>query len=156
LEWSNDEHELLFTLFREYSHQWCKISVRLEEEGFSRRGDNHIKNYFYSSIKRAIKRINEVVRESNREIKRQKSILYHYNQKYAYKKRLSLERQILSTATGNTDSASIDTHHMPPEMTAEVSNMRIIKELDQEIVSKILLIADQKGSKKFTISNKTY
>lgn len=33
--------------------------------------------------------------------------------------------------------------------------MRIIKELDQEIVSKILLIAEQKGSKKFTISNKT-
>lgn len=32
--------------------------------------------------------------------------------------------------------------------------MRIIKELDQDIVSKILLIAEQKGGKKYTISNK--
>lgn len=34
--------------------------------------------------------------------------------------------------------------------------MRIIKELDQDIVSKILLIAEQRGSKKFTIRNKDY
>ena len=34
--------------------------------------------------------------------------------------------------------------------------MRIIKELDPDILSKILLIAYQRGAKKFTISNKNY
>ncbi len=34
--------------------------------------------------------------------------------------------------------------------------MRIIKELDQDIVSKVLLIAEQRGGKKFTIRNKDY
>lgn len=151
-EWSPDEHELLFTLFREHSHQWCKISQLLEAAGFSRRGDNHIKNYFYSSIKRAIKRINEVVRASNRAIKKQKSILYRYSQKYAYKKRLSLERQILAHPA--SDSTSHD--HAPPPAEHPPEHMRIIKELDQDIVSKILLIAEQRGSKKFTIRNKDY
>jgi hypothetical protein len=78
-EWSREEHCLLFTLFREHSHQWCKIGHLLQSHGLSRRGDNHIKNYFYSSIKRAIKRINEVVRASNRAIKKQKSLLYRYS-----------------------------------------------------------------------------
>lgn len=98
-----------------------------------------------------MKRINEVVRESNREIKRQKSILYHYSQKYAYKKRLSLERQILSNAPPISDSPTHE-HPLPTPAPA----MRIIKELDQDIISKILLIADQKGAKKFTITNKNY
>lgn len=157
-EWSQAEHELLFTLFRECSHQWCQISSRLEEGGFARRGDNHIKNYFYSSIKRAIKRINEVVRENNKEIKRQKSILYNYNEKYAYKKRLSLERQIMTTSLAHNDSTSHENN--PPlgleQRPASHGTMRIIKELDQDIVSKVLLIAEQKGGKKFTISNKVY
>jgi hypothetical protein len=125
----------------------------LEEGGFSRRGDNHIKNYFYSSIKRAIRRINEVVRESNRAIKKQKSVLYHYNQKYAYKKRLSLERQILAHPAPHHSSDSTSFDNPPP--TADPA-MRIIKELDQDIVSKVLLIAEQRGAKKFTISNKDY
>jgi hypothetical protein len=34
--------------------------------------------------------------------------------------------------------------------------MRIIKELDQDIVSKVLLIAEQRGAKKFAIRNKDY
>lgn len=28
-EWSQAEHEMLFTLFSEYSHQWCQISLKL-------------------------------------------------------------------------------------------------------------------------------
>lgn len=32
--------------------------------------------------------------------------------------------------------------------------MRILKELDQDIVNKILLIAEQKGGKKFAVGNK--
>lgn len=69
---------MLFTLFRSWSHQWCLISVRLEESGFVRRGDNHIKNYFYSSIKRAIKKMNETIRENNKLIKQEKSKIFRY------------------------------------------------------------------------------
>lgn len=37
-----------------------------------------------------------------------------------------------------------------------MADLKIIKELDQEIVRKILLIAESKGAKKFTISYKKY
>ena len=77
-------------MFFDNSHQWCLIGSKLEEKGFLRRGDNNIKNYFYSSIKRASKKINEAIRENNKGIKKMKSLLYNYNEKYSYKKRMSL------------------------------------------------------------------
>lgn len=98
------------------------------------------------------------MRDNNKEIKRQKSILYNYNEKYAYKKRLSLERQILNTNIANNESTSHE-NNLPlglEQRPASLGSMRIIKELDQDIVSKVLLIAEQKGGKKFTISNKVY
>lgn len=47
------------------------------------------------NIKHVIKKINGIIHKNNIEIKRKKSSLYNYNEKYAYKKRLSLERQII-------------------------------------------------------------
>lgn len=38
----------------------------MEEEGFQKRSDNNIKNYFYSALKRQVKKMNEVIKESNR------------------------------------------------------------------------------------------
>jgi hypothetical protein len=64
--------------------------MRLEAQGFEKRGENNIKNYFYSAVKRQIKRINEVIRQNNRETKKRKGQMHHYHQKYAYKQRLSL------------------------------------------------------------------
>lgn len=84
-----------------------------------------------------------MVRDNNKEIKRQKSILYNYNEKYAYKKRLSLERQIMNTTMVNNDSTSHE-NNLPlglDQRPPSNSSMRIIKELDQDIVSKVLLIA---------------
>ena len=81
---------MLFTLLRQHSQQWSQISAKLRESGFGCRSDNHIKNYFYSSIKKAIKRINEILRNRNRLIKKQKSIMLNYNEKYAYQRHLSL------------------------------------------------------------------
>jgi hypothetical protein len=81
---------MLFTLLREHSQQWCQISAKLRAGGFCCRSDNHIKNYFYSSIKKAIKRINELLKDRNRLIKKQKSIMLNYDQKYAYQRHLSL------------------------------------------------------------------
>ena len=43
-------------------------------------------------IKKGIKKVNEHIRINNKRIKQQKSEKFNYNEKYAYKKRLSLER----------------------------------------------------------------
>ena len=66
------------------------IGCKLEEKGFLRRGDNNIKNYFYSGIKRASKKINEAISVNNKEVKKMKSLLYNYSEKYSYQKRMSL------------------------------------------------------------------
>ena len=71
--WSPLEHQRLFELYLENSHKWCELSTLLEGEGYPKRSDNNIKNYFYSVLKRTIKVINEIIREKNREIKRRKS-----------------------------------------------------------------------------------
>lgn len=85
--------------------------MKLREAGFRCRSDNHIKNYFYSSIKKAIKRINELLKHRNRLIKKQKSIILNYNQKYAYQRHLSLERQLqIAPATLANTSAHTATH----------------------------------------------
>ena len=73
LPWSEEEHCLLFTLFKVYCHQWSKIGEKLVDGGFARRGGTNIKNYFYATIKRAIKQINSHIREHNISNKKRKS-----------------------------------------------------------------------------------
>jgi hypothetical protein len=71
----------------------------MSEQGFAKRGDNSIKNYFYATIKRGIKLINGYINDHNKMVRKLKSSLYQYQQKYPYNKRLSLERQISEANT---------------------------------------------------------
>lgn len=148
LPWSEDEHRLLFTLFKTYCHQWSKIGEKLVEGGFARRGGTNIKNYFYATIKKAIKQINTYIREHNISSKKRKSQLYRYAEKYIYKKRLSLEREILEGSSECGKSVNYKTETDIPQE----EELRIVKELDQAIINKILLLAEWKGENKFVIS----
>lgn len=56
----------------------------------------------------------------------------------------------------NNNESTSHEQHLPLEHPTPPTDMRILKELDQDILSKILLIAEQKGSKKFALNNKDY
>lgn len=107
LPWSEEEHATIFRLFKDYSHQWCKLAELLEGRGYEKRSDNNIKNYFYSALKREVKRMNELIRENNKEIKKRKSVLNRYSEKYRYERRLSLEREHRTPKTHVLDSSQL-------------------------------------------------
>ena len=80
----------MLEIFLNYPHKWCQIAEGLTEEGFEKRGENNIKNHFNSLLKRTLKSLNNKVLENNREVKKKKSYLLKYKEKYTYRKRLSL------------------------------------------------------------------
>jgi hypothetical protein len=118
------------------------------EGGFARRGGTNIKNYFYATIKKAMKQINAYIREHNLNSKKRKSQLYRYAEKYVYKKRLSLEREIME---GSSDCGRSNNYKTETDVPQE-EELRIVKELDHAIINKILLLAEWKGENKFVIS----
>lgn len=55
-EWSREEEKLLFSLQREEGNKWARIARQLPG-----RSDNNIKNYFYSTLRKALRRVNNYV-----------------------------------------------------------------------------------------------
>lgn len=135
---------LLFQESKLFLHQWGFISERLFHRGFARRGENSIKNYFYATVKRSLKLINGHIQNHNKTVRKRKNELNQYQQKYPYKKRLSLEREINEH---NTVWVQVSESMISSVASSDSGELKLIKELTLDNVNKILVATENISSK---------
>ena len=60
-EWTDEENQTLFSLHDELGNKWAKIAQKLEG-----RTDNTIKNHFYSTMRRGLRKLNSYIHNVKR------------------------------------------------------------------------------------------
>ena len=69
--WTKEEEEVLFSYHNEVGNKWAKISTYLPG-----RTDNYVKNHFYSTLRKAVRRANKFLADiKDRELREIKNVL---------------------------------------------------------------------------------
>ena len=60
MEWTKEEEMIIFQAHRKYGNKWADISKYLVG-----RTDNSVKNHFYSTLRKSLRRINKFLGDKN-------------------------------------------------------------------------------------------
>ena len=59
-EWTIEEERIIFQAHKQFGNKWADISKHLEG-----RTDNSVKNHFYSTLRKSLRRINKFLGDKN-------------------------------------------------------------------------------------------
>ena len=59
-DWTIEEERIIFQAHKKYGNKWADISKYLEG-----RTDNSVKNHFYSTLRKSLRRINKFLGDKN-------------------------------------------------------------------------------------------